>query len=172
MNVEVGSHHGMNTSAVACLNEKLHVSFHERHSHRYSAPVWQNKLAVVTELLDNAEDVIPSAAVEAGAVLSEFIDDLLHLERSKNGLNQHRTSDGTPRDAQRILGKVENIVPKTSFKMRFHLGEIEVWTITSLDQLVGIVKEVKAEVKKTATDGFPINDKMLLIQVPATRTSF
>jgi hypothetical protein len=41
---------------------------------------------VVNELLDGGEDVVPTAAVEASAVVAELVEDLIHFERGQNSL--------------------------------------------------------------------------------------
>ncbi len=66
----------MYPSFVACFDEKLDVSIHERYSHCYCGAVRQDKLGVLTEFFDHAEDVIPSAAIQARTVVTELIDDL------------------------------------------------------------------------------------------------
>ena len=66
----------MNTTTVASLDQKSDVSVHERNSHGDIGTVRKHKARVVTEFLDEGKDVIPSAAVKTGAVVTEFIDDL------------------------------------------------------------------------------------------------
>lgn len=66
----------MDTALVAGLDEKLDVSVHEGNSHGDVAAVGKDELRVVAESLDEAEDVIPAATVETGAVVTEFVDDL------------------------------------------------------------------------------------------------
>ena len=46
--------------------------------------------------------------------------------------------------------------------MRLHLRKIEVWTGPAFYELVGIVKEVEAKVKKTTRNSLAINGEMLL----------
>jgi hypothetical protein len=67
----------VDASPVASLDEKLDIRIHERNSHGNSGTVWQHEVGVLAEPLDGAEDVVPSAAVEAGAVVAELVDDLI-----------------------------------------------------------------------------------------------
>lgn len=61
---------------MAGLDQKLNIRVHEWNSHGHRVTVWQNKVGVLSEALDDTENVVPSAAVEAGAVVAKFVDDL------------------------------------------------------------------------------------------------
>lgn len=61
---------------MAGLDEQLDVSVHEGHGHGHSGTVWKNKFGVLTETLDDAEDVIPATAVETRRVVAELVDNL------------------------------------------------------------------------------------------------
>src|SRR3989449_758866 len=54
------------TAPVAGLDEQLGVRAHERDGHRDLGPIRQDELLPVTELLDDAEHVVPAAGVESG----------------------------------------------------------------------------------------------------------
>ena len=41
------------------------------------------------ELLDRAEDVVPAAGVQPAGVLAQLVEDLVHLERRQDRLDQH-----------------------------------------------------------------------------------
>ena len=165
-----GTYHSVNTTTVAGLDQQTHVSIHKRHSHGDGRTVRQNKVGVLAEPLDKREDVVPATAVETGAVVTQFVDDLVHLKSSSDGLNQHGTPDSTPGHANVVLRQVEHVVPQTSLEVRLHLGQVEVRTKATSHQLLGVVVEVQAKVEQTARDGLAVNHKVLLLQVPATRT--
>jgi hypothetical protein len=58
-----------------------------------SSPGWRSgstKSRCARELLDVAEDVVPAAAVEADDAVAQLVQDLVHLERGEQGLDQHR----------------------------------------------------------------------------------
>src|SRR3712207_8401884 len=52
------------------------------------------------QLLDQAEDVVPPPGIEPRRVVAQLVEDLVHLERRQDGLDQHRGADGPVRDAQ------------------------------------------------------------------------
>ena len=66
----------MYASFVACLYQQLYISIHERYRHGYRRPVWQDEIRILAELLDHAKDIVPSAAVQSGAVIAELVYDL------------------------------------------------------------------------------------------------
>lgn len=161
----------MHASAVAGFNQQLNIRIHKRHSHCDSAPVRQDELRIVPELLDDAEDIIPAPTVEARAVLTELIDYLVHFEDRQDGLNQYGTTDGTPWKTNNVLSEVENIVPEPCLKVRFHLGEVEVRPVSILNKLLGVVEEIKTEVEQATRNSFSINDKVLLLKMPSSRAA-
>ena len=103
---------------------------------------------MVAEFLDEAENVIPAAAVEARRMLSQFPQDLVHFKRRQYGLNQHGGADGAARNPQFLLRHDENIVPETGLQVAFQLGQIEVRSCALGNQPARIVKEVQAEIKE------------------------
>lgn len=160
----------MNTTTVAGLDEQLDVGVHERHGHGDIRAVRQDKVGVLAELLDEGEDVVPAAAVETGAVVTQFVDDLVHLEGGGDGLDQDGTTDGAAGHADVVLGQVEGIVPQTGLEVRLHLGQVEVGAEPAGHQLLGVVVEVQTEVEERTGDGLAIDGEVLLIEVPATGT--
>lgn len=70
------TYHSVDTTTVAGLDQETDVGVHEGNGHSDSGAVREDEVGVLAELLDVREDVIPAAAVEAGAVVAEFVDDL------------------------------------------------------------------------------------------------
>ena len=68
----------------------------------------------VPELLDDAEDVVPAAGVEAGRVVAQLVEDLVHLERGEDRLDQ----DGRPDRAVLETESRSSVQVKTSFQSR------------------------------------------------------
>lgn len=101
-------------------------------------------------------------------MLLELEKDLVHLERSGDGLNQDGASDRASWYAQGILGKLEYVIPKTSLEVVLHLGQVEVWAEASLQKLFGVVEEVKTKVKETAGHGLVVDSEVGLIQMPTS----
>ena len=66
----------MNPTFVARLDEELHVSIHEWDRHRNCRAIREYKVRILPELLDHAEYVVPTAAIEARAVIPKLVYDL------------------------------------------------------------------------------------------------
>ena len=97
--------------------------------------------------LDEAEDIIPSTTVQAARMRTELKQNLLHLERSWQRLNQDRCADRARGDAAIRLSEIEDIGPKTSFKVVFYLGEVEVWSGAMREEVSGVVIEEQGEIE-------------------------
>ena len=132
--------------------------------------VRQHEVGPLAEFLDEAENVIPAAAVQAGRVLAQFVENFVHFERGENGLDQHGGADRAARNAQLVLREAEHIVPQARFEMAFHLRQIEVRAGASIEQLFGVVKEEQAEIEQRAGDRLAVDQEVLLVQMPAART--
>jgi hypothetical protein len=161
----------VDTTAVASLDEQLHIGIHERHGHGDVGAVGKDKVGVLAELLDEGEDVIPAAAVETGAVVTQFIDNLIHLKSSSDGLNQNSSTDGPPGHANVVLSEVEDVIPESGLEVGLHLGEVEVRTVAASNQLLGVVEEVETKIEQAAGDRLALNSEVLLVKVPASSTS-
>ena len=103
-------------------------------------------------------------------MLSEFEENLFHLESGREGFNKHGTADGTRRDADIRLREVEYIIPETGFKVMLHLWKIEIRARASSNQFLGIVEKVKSKVEDGCGDRSIIDSQTGLIQMPTTRT--
>ena len=83
---------------------------------------------------------VPSA-VQPRGVLAELKQDLLHLERGGERLDQHGSADGSVLHADVRLREVEDIVPEPRFLVVLHFGEVEVRARAARDELfLAIVK--------------------------------
>ncbi len=84
---------GVRAAPVAGLHEQLGVGAHERDGHRDLGAVGQDHVGPRPELLDDAEDVVPAAGVEAGGVVAQLVEDLVHLEGGEDRLDEHGRPD-------------------------------------------------------------------------------
>ena len=65
------------------------------------AAVGQHEVRPRAELLDEAEDVVPAPAVQSRGVIAQLVEDLVHLERREDRLDEHRGADRSVRNAER-----------------------------------------------------------------------
>src|SRR5438876_484786 len=124
----------MPPAPVTGLDQELGIGAHERRGHRDRVPLGQHELlAPGAELLDDAEQVVPAARVQPGRVLPQLVEDLLHLERRRDRLDQHGGPDGAAREAERVLGQVERVVPQPRLEVALVLGQVEVRPLALVD---------------------------------------
>src|SRR5579864_670607 len=102
---------------------------------------------MIAESFDEAENVIPAAAIEPGRVIAQLIQDLVHFERGENRFNKHSGADGAARHAEGILSEVEDIVPQPGFQMALQFRQVEVWTGAVLDRLFCVMEKEQSEVE-------------------------
>ena len=139
-------------SAMARAHEQLRVRAHKGHAHRDGRTVGQDRVLVRVELLDGAKDVVPTARIEAGRVVTQLVEDLLHLERCRECFDQHRRADRALRDADCLLGNHEGIVPETGLEVRFELRQVEVRTKPTGQKFLGVVGHVDREIEESSSD--------------------
>lgn len=101
-------------------------------------------------------------------MLFEFVQELLHLESSRQSLDEARRSDTVLGETQFAGCEVEDIVPKSSLEVVFHLREIEVRAVASLDEFRSVVEKVNGKVEKTAGDGLSIDEDVAFVEVPSS----
>jgi hypothetical protein len=153
---------------VARAHQLFGVGPHERGGHGHLTAVRQDEArAAGAEVLDQGEDVVPAAGVQAGGVVAQLVQDFFHLEGRGDGFDQHRGADGALRDAEQVLGQDEDVVPEPGFEVVLDLGQVEVRTLALREQAAGVVEEVQAEVHDAPGDGFAVDQHVLLGQVPA-----
>ena len=160
---------GEESSLVAGLNQEPHVSIHETRLHCHVLSVRKHGALIQTPLLDEAEDVVPSSAVQAARVMAKLEQNLLHLESSWECLNQDGATDGSKGNPEIVLGKVENIIPKASFTVVLHLREVEVRTATASEELFCIVEEIESKVENGAAHRLMVNSHTRFIKMPSSR---
>src|SRR6185312_10982887 len=68
------------------------------------AAIRHHRFRVFGEFLDRAVDVIPAAAIEAGGMVFQRVQNLVHLESGKDGLDQHGRFDRSGVQPELTLG--------------------------------------------------------------------
>ena len=118
--------HGVDVAAVAGLDEELHVRAEEPLVHRDVRAVRHDVLRVGAEPLDGREDVVPAAAVEARGVVAQLPEDLVHLERGRERLDEAGRLDRATREAEPLLAGAEHLVPEPRLEVALELRAVEV----------------------------------------------
>ena len=160
---------GVGAAAVARLHEELGVGAHEGDGHRHLRAVGKDEVVPLPELLDDAEDVVPATRVEAGGVVAQLVEDLLHLERGQDRLDQHGRLDRPRRQVELLLGEDEDVVPQARLEVALELRQVEVRPAALVEQAPAVVEEVEAEVEEAAGDQVAVDEEVALREVPAAR---
>ena len=156
-------------SLVTGLNEFPDVGIHEGDLHGDIHAVREHGIEVCPPSLDEAKYIVPPSAIETTRVLSQLEQNFLHLEGGGEGLDQHGSTDGSLGNTDVALGESKDVVPETSLLIVFHLGEVEIGTGSSLDELTSVVEEVEGEIKDGTGDGCVVDGDSRLVEVPSSR---
>ena len=152
---------------MARLDQQLGIRAHERHGHRDLDAVGQQEVRSTVELLDDAEDVVPTTRVQASRVIPKLVQNFVHLEGGRHDFEQHGGLDGPARNAESVLGHLENVVPQTRLTVALELGQVKVRPTAALDQSARVVEEIQTEVEEGASDRAAVHQDVFFGQVPA-----
>ena len=162
--------HRVRAPAMTGLDEKLRVRPQEPLVHRDLRPVGKNRAGVVPMDLDEAEDVVPPAAVETRGVLAELPEDLVHLEGGGKRLDQHRRLDRPRRErrarSRRARRRRSRAGPRdgSAASAGRSTGPVPL-AISGL----GVVEEEDPEIEERGGDRAAIHLDVLLDEMPAAR---
>ena len=137
--------------------------------HGHGAAVRQHEPRAVTELLDEAEDVVPAPAVEPHDVVAQFMEDLVDLECGGDGLDEDRDLDRPARQPEHALGVRDDLGPESRLEAVLEFRQVEVRSRASAQELGGVVVQVQAEIHERAGDRLVAVQPVLFGQVPAAR---
>ena len=104
-------------------------------------------------------------------VLTQFVQDFLHLEGGEDCFDENGRLDRSLRQADEFLGHDEDVVPQARFEMRFHFRQVEERAIAARDLLLCVVEKDQSEVENAAGNALAVDGYVLLIEVPAARTN-
>ena len=104
-------------------------------------------------------------------MLTELVEDLVHLEGGEDRLDEDRGLDRAARDPDPILREAEDVVPEPRLEVALELREVEVRPRPALEQPLGVAGEVDAEVEEPGRDVLAVDDDVALLQVPAARAA-
>jgi hypothetical protein len=100
-------------------------------------------------------------------VLAQLVQDLLHLERRQDRLDQDGRLDRPMRDPEPILGEGEDVVPEAGLVMALELREVEVRPRAALEQPLDVARKVDPEVEEPGRDVLAVDLDVPLLQVPS-----
>ncbi len=102
-------------------------------------------------------------------MVAQLVEDLLHLERRQDRLDQDRRPDRPARDPERVLREGEDVVPEPRLQVVLQLRQVEVRPRAPRQQLARVVEEVQSEVEEARRDRLAVHLHVLLRQVPPAR---
>src|ERR1017187_5215486 len=104
-------------------------------------------------------------------MFAQLVEDLIHFKGGEDGFDQDGGADGSAWNAQFVLRETEYFVPEARLEMVLQFWQIEVRAGSLFDQGVSIVEKEQPKVEEGPGDGLPVNQEVLLVQVPTARTN-
>src|SRR5260370_28912299 len=111
----------------------------------------------------------PRSTLFPYTTLFRSVEDLLHLEGGRDGLEQDGRPDRASGDAERVLCDGEGVIPQPRLEVTLDLRQVEVWAPALVDLPLRAVVEVQAEVEQAGGYPLAVDEQMFLVQVPAAR---
>src|SRR6516164_2235578 len=133
--------------------------------------VRKDGLWIAGKLFNKAENVVPAAAIEARRMVSELVEDFVHLECCHNRFDQDCCANTAIGNAKLLLGKNKDVVPEPRLQMTLHFRQVEVRPGAGRKQKFRVMKKVKAEIEQGAGHGLPVHKNVALVEMPAPRTN-
>lgn len=152
---------------MASLDQQLDVRLHESDFHSDVFTVGKHGVSVLSSPLDEAEDVVPATAVQPARMGPQLPQDLVHLERRGQRLDQDGRADAAGGDTAVRLAEVEDVGPQASFEVVLHLGEVEVRAAAVIEEVLGVVEEEEGEIEDGTGHGLVVDEHARFVEVPS-----
>src|SRR5262249_24742798 len=159
----------MDVAAMAGFDGEQGVGAQEVCGHGHLSAVGIDEVGYVAELLDSAEDVVPAPAVQAGRVLTQFAEYLIHFKGCHDSFDEHGGANGAQQNDQFVLGQHKYVIPEVSFQVVLQFWQVEIGPGTFREQCSHIVEKVKGEVEDAARNRLAIDEHVLFREMPSTR---
>ena len=80
--------HGVGSAAVAGLYQEPAIGPHQRLGHADITAIRQHHVGPIAELLDDAENIVPTAAIEANDMIEQLMENFIQFEGIGDGFEQ------------------------------------------------------------------------------------
>ena len=161
--------HRERTATMADADQPFRIRLQEGYGHANLATLGQDKVAVAAKRLDAGKDVIPAPAIEAYDALAQLPQDLIHLERGGQGLDEDGDLDRARHQAEHIFGVGEHRFPQGRFRVALQFRQIQERPALLLRKYACVVQDEQSEVEQGRADRLAIHAQMLFVQMPAAR---
>src|ERR1700757_499241 len=137
--------------------------------HRDLPAIRHDAVRIFGEFLDEAVDVVPTAAIEPGRVIAKLVKNFVHLEGGEYRFDQHSRADCSLRESELRLSVQEDVIPEPRFEMALNLWQIKVWSAVPCHQFLRVVEKEQGKVEQRPRHRLAIDEHMLFGEVPTPR---
>src|SRR5271170_2021534 len=159
--------HRERAATMAGLDQQQGISLEERLAHRHVGAIGRQKGRVFAKALDERENIIPAAAVEADDVVPQLVEDLVHLEGGGQRFDQDGRLERPDGKAELFLGESERVVPEPRLDMALEFRQIESGRRARAALRLRAMEDVEAEVEQRSRNFLAVDEQVPLIEMPA-----
>ncbi len=100
-------------------------------------------------------------------MVADLVEDLLHLERGGQRLDEERRADRAALEAEGVLGEREEAVPPARLEKVLDLRDVERGRLALRDERIGGVDHAQRKIEEAAGDGLVVDAQVALVEVQA-----
>mmetsp|Transcript_294 Transcript_294/g.548 ORF Transcript_294/g.548 Transcript_294/m.548 type:complete len:362 (-) Transcript_294:699-1784(-) len=159
------------SSLMTNVNQPIHICLQQRSvRHGQMGTIGCNLIRMTFELFDVREQVVPPSAIQSQGMISQFVQNLLHLKRRRDGLQENSRANGPLRHAEITLRRPKDVVPQPRLEVIFQFGQVEVRASPLGQEAMHVMIEIQPEIEQTSRCHASIDGDMSFVQMPSART--
>ena len=154
------------------FNQQTRIGAEEWLIHRHHLTVRQHAIRVVLQRFDIAKNVVPTTAVQTHNVVTQGVQNFVHLEDGRQRFNQQGRFNGTARQVKAVLCIAEHFAPPCRFLPGLRFWQIEIRAAAFRQQRFVVVEEIEGKVEQAARDRFATPGDVFFRQVQTTNATY
>ena len=154
------------------FNQQTRIGAEEWLIHRHHLTVRQHAIRMVLQRFDIAENVVPATAVQTDNMVTQGVQNFVHLEDGRQRFNQQSRFDGAARQIKAIFCIAEHFAPPCCFLPGLRFWQVEVRAAAFCQQRFVVVEEIEGKIEQAARDGFATPGDVFFRQMQATNAAY
>ncbi|OMP12691.1 hypothetical protein COLO4_02871 [Corchorus olitorius] len=147
--------HRKGTALVAGFDQQARVGAQERLIHSDDLTIGQYTIGIIFQGFDIAEDIVPTPTVQADDVVTQGMQNFVHLENRRQRFNQQGGFDGATWQVETIFCITEHVTPPRRFLPGLRFWQIEIRTAALRQQAFVVVEEIERKIKTGCPEWLP-----------------
>src|SRR5471032_343267 len=111
---------------------------------------------MILQRFDIAENVVPTTTIQPHDVVTQVVENFIHLKNGRECFNKNRRLDGSAWQIYVVLSKTKDLTPPRRFLIGLCFWQIKIGATAFFQQGAIVVEKVQREIKQTARNGFSV----------------